>query len=200
LDRRWFNIFVLPIADGRAGQAIQLTTARDFGRDWLYFGRMDLNIEPTWSPDGKEIIFLSNHRIPLGSGALWRIPAEPGGMEKARMIRREETLYRTRPDWSQDGTRIIYSSHLGSQFNNLFVLPSSGGEPYQLTFGDWDHFHPRWSPDGRRVVYVSNQHASQRAFGMGRRERIQDLHCLLPIADSLPLLVRFPCSVNRSGH
>jgi TolB protein len=158
LDEGWFNIFVLPIVDGKAGRATQLTRARDFGKERLYFGRMDLQIEPTWSPDGKEIIFLSNHGIPLGSGALWRMPAEPGGMERAKMIRREETLYRTRPDWSPDGTRIIYSSHLGSQFNNLFVLPSSGGEPYQMTFGDWDHFQPRWSPDGRRIAYVSNQH------------------------------------------
>jgi dipeptidyl aminopeptidase/acylaminoacyl peptidase len=60
LDGGWFNIFVLPIADDRVGEAIQLTRARDFGRDRLYFGRMDLQIEPTWSPDGKEIIFLSN--------------------------------------------------------------------------------------------------------------------------------------------
>jgi len=117
-----------------------------------------LHIEPTWSPDGKEIIFLSNHGIPLGSGALWRMPAEPGGMAKAKMVRREETLYRTRPDWSPDGTRIIYSSHQGGQFDNLFVLPASGGEPYKMTFGEWDHFCPRWSPDGQRVTYVSNQH------------------------------------------
>jgi len=85
------------------------------------------------------------------------MPAEPGGIAKAQMIRREETLYQTRPDWSPDGTRIIYSSHLGGEFNNLFILPVDGGEPYKMTFGDWDHFHPRWSPDGNRILYVSNQ-------------------------------------------
>lgn len=154
----WFNIFVMPISNGKAGKPVQLTTSSDYGRERLYFGRMDLNIEPTWSPDGKEIIFLSNHGIPLGSGALWRMPAEPNGMAKARMIRREETLYRTRPDWSPDGTRITYSSHLGGQFDNLFVVPAEGGEPYKMTFGPWDHFHPRWSPDGHRIAYISNQH------------------------------------------
>ncbi len=153
----WFNIFVVPVENGKGGKPIQLTTPNDYGSDRLYFGNTDLHIEPTWSPDSKELIFLSNRGIPLGSGALWRMPAEPGGMAKAKMVRREETLYRTRPDWSPDGTRIIYSSHLGGQFNNLFVLPASGGEPYKMTFGNWDHFHPRWSPDGRRIAYISNQ-------------------------------------------
>ena len=74
------------------------------------------------------------------------------------MILREETLYRTQPQWSPDGKRILYSSHRGSQFNNLYVLPADGGEPYQLTFGDWDHFDPRWSPDGEWIAYISNQH------------------------------------------
>jgi hypothetical protein len=74
------------------------------------------------------------------------------------MVRREETLYRTRPDWSPDGTRIIYSSHQGGQFDNLFVLPASGGEPYKMTFGEWDHFCPRWSRNGQRITYVSNQY------------------------------------------
>ena len=157
-DGGWFNIFVMPITNGKAGEPIQLTTADDYGKDRLYFGKKDLHIEPTWSPNGKEIIFLSNHGIPLGSGALWRMPAEAGGMAKARMVRREETLYRTRPDWSPDGTRIIYISHQGGQFDNVFVLPASGGEPYKMTFGEWDHFCPCWSPDGHRVAYISNQH------------------------------------------
>ncbi|HEX4933176.1 MAG TPA: CehA/McbA family metallohydrolase, partial [Gemmatimonadaceae bacterium] len=32
-----------------------------------------------------------------------------------------------------------------------------GGEPFQLTYGDWDATNPRWSPDGRRIAYVSNE-------------------------------------------
>ncbi len=152
-----FNIHVLDIKNGQPGNSIRLTTATDYGSNRLYFGNMDLHIEPTWSPDGNEIIFLSNRNIPLGSGAIWRMPVEFNGMEKAKIVHREETLYRTRPDWSPDGTRIVYSSHLGGQFNNLFVLPVKGGEPYKMTFGEWDHFHPRFSPDGHQIVYISNR-------------------------------------------
>jgi Tol biopolymer transport system component len=116
------------------------------------------------------MLLISNRGIPLGSGAIWRATVEPNAMAKAKMILREETLYRTQPQWSPDGKRMLYSSHRGSQFDNLYVLPVDGGEPYQMTFGEWDHFDPRWSSDGERIAYISNQHGISelrilRAFG-----------------------------------
>lgn len=153
----WYHLYAMPVDNGEPGEPVRLTTDNNYPNERLYFGAEDLHIEPTISPDGDEMIFVSNRGIPLGSGAIWRAPIEPDAMAEAEMILREETLYRTRPQWSPDGTRIIYSSHRGSQFNNLCVLPVNGGEPYQLTFGDWDHFQPRWSPDGEWIVYVANE-------------------------------------------
>ena len=153
----WYQLYELPIDSGRPGVPVRLTEDHLFHNERLYFGAHDLHIHPTISPDGREMIFISNRDISLGSGAIWRTPIEPDAMAKATMILREETLYRTRPQWSPDGTRILYSSHRGSQYNNLYVLPVGGGEPYQLTFGEWDRFEPRWSPDGEWIVYVSNQ-------------------------------------------
>jgi hypothetical protein len=149
-----FHVYVTPVP----GEPVRITEPHDFGRARLYFNRYDDHIQPAWSPDGRELMLVSNRGIALGSGAIWRAPAEPNCMRDAKMILREETLYRTEPQWSPDGKRILYSSHRGSQFNNLYVLPVDGGEPYQLTHGDWDHFDARWSPDGEWIVYVSNQH------------------------------------------
>jgi Tol biopolymer transport system component len=175
--RGQFHVFTMDFAGGRFSEPQRLTVENSFGRQRLYFGVYDDHISPTWSPDGKEMILVSNRGIPLGSGAIWRAPVAGDLMSKARMLLREETLYRTQPQWSKDGKRILYSSHRGSQYNNLYVLPVGGGEPYQFTFGDWDHFDPRWSPDGEWIVYVSNQHGLSdlrllRSFG-GEERRVE---------------------------
>jgi TolB protein len=153
-----FHIFVLPIDNGRPGRPQRITAPHSFGRDRLYFLPDDQHIQPSWSPDGNELLLVSNRGIALGSGAIWRVRPEPDAMRNARLILREETLYRTQPQWSPDGKRILYSSHRGSQYNNLYLLPAGGGEPYQLTHADWDHFDARWSPDGEWIAYIANQH------------------------------------------
>ncbi len=152
-----FHIYILPFENGRAGELVRLSEPHSFGHARLYFGVFDDHIQPSWSPDGKDLMLVSNRGISLGSGAIWRAPVHSDLMRGARMILREETLYRTEPQWSPDGKRILYSSHRGSQFDNLYVLPVDGGEPYQLTHGDWDHFDARWSPDGEWIAYISNQ-------------------------------------------
>lgn len=155
----YFNIRVAEVEDGRLGTTTQVTTDCGFGRNRLYFGEIDANISPSWSPDGRELLFVSNHGILLGSGGVWRAPIEADVIKsgKARLIRQEETLYRTRPQWSPDGKRFVYASHLGGQFTNLFVLPAVGGEPYKMTFGEHDTFSPRWSPDGEWIACISNE-------------------------------------------
>ena len=155
----YFNVFVMEVTDGKPGAITRVTTDNDFGRDRLYFSAIDVNISPSWSPDGKELLLVSNRGIPLGSGGIWRVPvgANVMGSPAAKLIHKEETLYRTRPQWSPDGKRLVYASHLGGQYTELFVLPTTGGEPYKLTFGEHDHFLPRWSRDGEWIAYISNE-------------------------------------------
>ena len=154
-----FNVYVRPIHDGQwAGDEIAITKDNSFGRDRLYFGEWDMHLMPAWMPNGRELLLVSNRDVPLGSGNVIRLPVIPLGIEEAETILVEQTLYRTRPDVSIDGKRLVYSSTSGTadQFSNLYVQPTSGGEPYKMTFFNHDAFHPRWSPDGEWVAYVSN--------------------------------------------
>ena len=74
-----------------------------------------------------------------------------------RQVRNEETNWKARPDWARDGRRVVYSSYLGRQRNQLWLTTSDGGDPFELTYCECDHTRPRWSPDGRRIAFVSNE-------------------------------------------
>ena len=156
----YFNVSVRPVEQGRwAGDEMPITSDHDFGSNRLYFGPWDMHLTPTWLPGGDELLLVSNREVPLGSGNAVRVPAVEGGIRDATTVLREQTLYRTRPDVASDGKRFVYSSTRGAadQFNNLYVQPTVGGEPYKLTFFQHDAFHPRWSPDDEWIAFIMNE-------------------------------------------
>ena len=156
----YFNVFVRAIKDGQwAGEELMVTKDNRYPRNRLYFGFWDMHIEPAWTRDGRSLLIVSNRGVPLGSGNVWKIPIEPDAMQKAVPVLVEQSLFRVRPDISIDGKRFIYSSHRGTadQYDNLYVLPVDGGEPYKMTLFSHDAFHPRWSPDGESIAYISNE-------------------------------------------
>lgn len=70
-----------------------------------------------------------------------------------------EKLYLTRniggSAWAPDGKQVAFVTNISGR-NNLWVLPSTGGWPVQLTVSNQRQTSPVWSPDGKYIAYMSD--------------------------------------------
>src|SRR5882724_4690761 len=149
-----FHIFRADVRDGKLENIVRLTGETKSELPRYYYSPYDTEINPAWTRDGQEILFISNKGHLHGTGGFWRMKAEPGAV--AREIHYEETNWKARPDFSPDGSRMVYSSYLGRQWHNLWLMPANGGDAFPLSYGDWDETNVRWSPDGHMVAFISN--------------------------------------------
>jgi Tol biopolymer transport system component len=152
---RHFHLFVADLHDGRLEAPQRLTDERRSALPRYYYSTYDHEINPTWTRDGQSILFISNRGHIHGTGGMWLMAATPGA--EATEIHDEETNWETRPDFSPDGQRMVYSSYLGRNWLQLWLMPAHGGAAFPLTYGDWDETCPRWSPDGRQIASISNR-------------------------------------------
>jgi Tol biopolymer transport system component len=173
-EGRW-HVYLMDLHGGAPSEPRRLSEDRRSDLPRYYYGAFDHDLSPSWSPDGKELLVVSNRGRIWGAGGFWRMRAEAGGA--ARELRHEETTWKARPDWSRDGRRVVYSSYLGRQWNQLWLMTADGGDPFQLTYGEFDATAPRWSPDGRRIAYISNEPGNTSLWIQeipgGRREELR---------------------------
>ena len=149
-----FHVHVADVSGDSLAHPRMLTQDAKSALRRYYYSAYDHEINPTWTPDGSEVLFVSNRGHIHGTGGFWRMAVRPGAT--AREIHYEETNWRARPEFSPDGTLLLYSSYLGRNTHQLWLSPAGGGDALPITYGDFDATAARWSRDGRHIAYVSN--------------------------------------------
>jgi Tol biopolymer transport system component len=107
-------------------------------------------IPSSWARDGKSILlWLLDPRD--RSATLWRVV--PGGDAVELFPPAEGKSFRY-PDESPDGSLVAFSLCEGRACD-LWVAPSGGGKPVQLTMHPAYDDTPCWSPDGTKIAFTS---------------------------------------------
>ena len=102
--------------------------------------------QPSLSPDGRSVAFVSNRDgqwdVYVGlvtGGGLVRLTSDPN--------------IETRPRWSPDGTKLLYSRLNESGLQDIWVTPAFPGNARRIVP---NAFSPAWSVDGRQIGYSAS--------------------------------------------
>lgn len=103
--------------------------------------------DPTWSPDGTQILFASNRE---GANQLFVI--NPDGTDLRRVT--DFDSLRGRSDWSPDGTWMV--TYNGEAWKReLFIFRPDFSELRQLSPAGGNSQGPSFSPDGKWVAFTA---------------------------------------------
>jgi Tol biopolymer transport system component len=140
-DRQGGGVFVM----GSTGESVRRLT--------------DTGYAPAWSPDGKQIVFVTeSFRDPLDrafNSELWSVEVASGAKRK---------LYggdAVQPSVSPHGLRIAFWGLPQGSQRDIFTIPlkglAAGEKPVAVTDDAPVDWNPIWSPDGKFLYFGSNR-------------------------------------------
>ncbi|OLB08380.1 MAG: hypothetical protein AUH06_02900 [Gemmatimonadetes bacterium 13_2_20CM_69_27] len=106
--------------------------------------------QPTWSPDGTRIAFISSRNgrsgvYVLNAGVPTLLTNTPRAVSK--------------PAWSPDGTRLAFTCEVDSGNSDICVINANGTGFTRLTSDPGQDAGPAWKPDGSRIAFATTRYA-----------------------------------------
>lgn len=148
-------------AANQAGSSIMLVNADGSGLTNLTSSPVattgSSNIDPSWSPDGKRVVFASNRD---GNYDLYWV--QPGSSQVYRLTATSAPVQNLHPSWSPNGDAIVFSRSglsVTSPAAQLFLLKTATGQAGRLTTtaqGQGDRA-PVFSPSGADIAFQSDR-------------------------------------------
>jgi len=110
------------------------------------WGRLDIRLFKPNTKDWIACVRLDEH----GRGDLMVI--KPDGRS---LMLTEDPHDDESPDWSPDGTKIVFSSNRRDEVYQLWTIDPDGRNLSQLTIGGGAKRAPRYDPDGKHILHIA---------------------------------------------
>ena len=112
-------------------------------------GADEQDVDPVFSPDGKQILFTSTRG---GAAGVWKMSID--GTKAERICDGDQA------EWSPDGKRIALRKK-----EQIVIRDLAGGGEKCLSPKDWPHCSgPAWSPDGKTIAFACRWEAGNGLF------------------------------------
>ncbi|MEM7113647.1 MAG: PA14 domain-containing protein [Chloroflexota bacterium] len=118
------------------------------------------NSNPTWSPDGSQIIYQGNHDF---SGEnLYRIDANG-----SNVVQLTSGISAGGAKWAPNGDHIAFAGSANGS-SDIYIIDPDGNDMTQLTNTTAIEHSPDWSINNKQLVFISNQDGDQEVYTMNR--------------------------------
>ena len=123
--------------------------------------RHDSGMWPSWSPDGRSIVFTSPS---LSGGSLIVVPSDSGPARTLIDAGAPNAPRALQPFFTADGREIRFMSHDARGQASLWTMSAAGGTPRRLiTFDDPARpvYRPYWALGPDRVYFIVQEQQSE---------------------------------------